>query len=304
VAPAYNEARGIEQFVEEVIAALRRLALPCRYELVVVDDGSTDGSAELLDELVERHRGALRVVHLARNFGHSSAVTAALDHARGRAVILMDADHQDDPAAFGPMLSEWLAGHDVVYAQRTSRREAPWARAAFWLFYRGFAWVANMRAPLDAGNFALLDRRVLEVLQAMPERNRYLPGLRAWVGFAQTGVPVARRARYDGRGRMGIRGLWTLGMNAIFAFSYVPLFLFRAAGFVSLAAATIMILWALYHRLYTGQAVHAWASQFIATAFLGGINLVGIGLAGEYIARVYDEVKERPIHIVERVSPE
>ncbi|HPO12696.1 MAG TPA: glycosyltransferase family 2 protein [Candidatus Hydrogenedentes bacterium] len=301
VAPMFNEVANAAPFTEEVLQALDALQLACPYELVLVDDGSWDGTTEALDALAVQHAGKLRVVHLTRNFGLAAAVSAGLDHARGSVVILMDADHQDDPAAFKPFLEQWGNGFDVVYAQRTVREENPLKRAVFWLFYRAFAWVANISIPLDAGNFALLDRRVVKQLQAMPERNRYLPGLRAWVGFKQTGVPVARRGRYDKKARMRFRDLWTLGMNAVFSFSYVPLFVFRIAGLLSLMLSAGVILFALYHRLFTGKAVIAWASQLVMTSFLGGINLLGIGMIGEYIARIYDEVKARPVYIVDRV---
>lgn len=301
VAPVFNEAANAAPFTEEVLNALAALALPCPHELVLVDDGSWDGTSEALDALAVAHPGVIRVLHLARNFGHAAAVSAGLDHARGQVIILMDSDRQDDPAAFGPFLEQWTEGNDVVYARRVLREESAPKRALFWLFYRAFAWTANVRIPLDAGNFALLDRRVVKQIQALPERNRYLPGLRAWVGFRQTGVPVARRARYDQRTRVGLRGLWTLAMNALFSFSYVPLFMFRIAGVLSLGLSAAVILFALYHKLFTGLAVLAWASQLVTTSFLGGINLLGIGLLGEYIARIYDEVKGRPVYIVDRL---
>lgn len=301
VAPVYNEIRGIEGFVDEVRAQVAALKLPGVLDLVLVDDGSTDGSGALLDALAERYPGEIRVVHLARNFGHGPAVAAGLDHARGDAVILMDADYQDDPAAFGPLLEKWREGYDVVYAERASRQENPVSRGVFWLFYRVFNWMAAMQLPRDAGNFGLMDRRVVAQLKQLPERNRYLPGLRAWVGFRQTGIKVARRARYDKTTRVGLRGLWTLGMNAIFSFSYVPLFVFRIAGVTSVGVSVLLFLYALYNKL-SGHDLDAWSSILIATSFLGGINLFGVGLLGEYIARIYDEVKCRPIYVVDRVS--
>lgn len=302
VAPVFNERELIDSFVAEALEALNAVPLSGPRELVLVDDGSWDGTGELLDAWADRSDGRVRVVHLARNFGHAAAVTAGLTHATGDIVILMDADLQDDPAAFAPFVESWLAGYDVVYAERTSRRENPLMRLLFWLFYRSFAWVANIGAPLDAGNFALMDRRVVKQLLALSERNRYLPGLRAWVGFRQCGVPVPRRARPGGRGRVGLRGLWTLGMNAIFSFSYVPLFIFRIAGVLSLLLAVVVLLGAISAWLTAGRDIQPWAVQLSATAFLGGINLFGIGLLGEYIARIYDEVKGRPIYVVDRVS--
>ncbi len=175
------------------------------------------------------------------------------------------------------------------------------SRGAFWLFYRLLAWIADTKFPMDAGNFGLMDRRVVEQLKKLPERNRYLPGLRAWVGFRQTGVPVARRARYDKAPRVGLRGLWTLGMNAVFSFSYVPLFVFRIAGVLSIGCSMLLVAY-MVARWLTGHPLEAWSSILIATSFLGGINLLGVGLLGEYIARIYDEVKCRPAYVVDRVE--
>jgi len=301
-APLYNEAEGVKAFVEEVRASLRALALPCPYELVLVDDGSTDETGTLLDGLADAHPGEIRVVHLARNFGHAPAVAAALDHARGDVVILMDADHQDDPTAFAPFLEHWCEGYDVVYALRVLRPEGGLRRGMFWLFYRFMAWLANTDIPLDAGNFALMDRRVVDGLVKLRERNRYLPGLRAWVGYRQTGVAVPRRPRYDASTRVGLRGLWRLAMNAVFSFSYAPLFFFRAAGTLSIVFCALVILWAFHDKLVSGRAAPAWASEVVTVSFLGGLNLLGIGLLGEYIARIYDEVKQRPVYIIDRMT--
>ena len=301
VAPVYNEAEGIEGFVREVREHAAMLECGGRVELVLVNDGSADGTAAILDQLTASDPGAIRVVHLARNFGHGAAVAAGLDHARGDAVILMDADFQDDPAAFAPLLAKWKEGYDVVYVERASRQENPLARGVFWLFYRVFKWVAATQSPLDAGTFGLMDRRVVDQLGKLPERNRYLPGLRAWVGFRQTGVSIPRRARYDRKTRVGLRGLWTLGMNAIFSFSYVPLFVFRIAGVLSMLLSLVLIAIAIYLHLSRND-VGPWPAILAATSFLGGINLFGIGLLGEYIARIYDEVKCRPVYVVDRVD--
>lgn len=301
VAPVYNEAEGIAGFVGEVREHLTALEQPGRCELVLVNDGSTDGSGELLDNLAAEFPGEIRVVHLARNFGHGPAVAAGLDHAQGDVVILMDADYQDDPAAFAPLLAKWREGFDVVYVERASRQENPVSRGIFWLFYRVFDWIADTKSPMDAGNFGLMDRRVVSQLTQLPERNRYLPGLRAWVGFRQTGVKVPRRARYDSSTRVGLRGLWTLGMNAVFSFSYVPLFVFRIAGVSSIGLSMVLVLYALGNKLM-GHDLGASSSILIATSFLGGINLFGVGLLGEYIARIYDEVKCRPVYVVDRVA--
>ncbi len=304
IAPVYNEQENLFAFVKEVLGSLESLHLPRGYEFILVNDGSTDGSGELLDRCVREHPGMVTAIHLARNFGMESAIMAGLEEARGDAVIILDSDGQDDPAAFRAFLEKWREGYDVVYAVRASRKEGLVRRFLFWGFYRVIGWLANINLPADASNFALMDRSVAEALRALPERNRFLRGLRAWVGFKQCGVPVARRARQKGKTRLGLRGQWKLAMNAIFAFSYVPLFVFRIAGLLTLLFSAGLILWALYFKLIAGLELRAWASQLIATSFLGGINLLGIGVVGEYVARIHDEVKARPNFIVRRITRE
>lgn len=301
IAPVFNEKDNIEAFVEEVDATLQSLNIPGRYEIILVNDGSTDGSDVILEECAQKHPGLVKVVHLARNFGLEPAINAGLDLVETDAAIIMDSDRQDDPAAFQPFIEKWREGFDVVYAVRSSRQESALQRLLFWSFYRILAWIATVEFPLDAGNFALMDKKVVDALRAMKEQNRFLRGLRAWVGFRQTAVPVARRERYDKETRLGLRGQWKLAMNAIFAFSYVPLFVFRLAGLATIAASALLIFWALYHKLIAGLEVKAWASQLIVTTFLGGINLLGIGIVGEYVARIHDEVKGRPSYIIRNI---
>ncbi|MBI2422055.1 MAG: glycosyltransferase family 2 protein [Candidatus Hydrogenedentes bacterium] len=300
VAPVYNERENIRVFVKEVLIALEALDNPGPHELILVNDGSTDGTEDELDACAKDHPGVLRVLHLARNFGMEPAIEAGLDRARGEAVIVLDSDLQDDPSAFAAFVEKWREGYDVVYAVRSSRQESLPRRALFSLFYRVLGHIAQIDLPVDASNFALIDRNVADALRAMPERNRFLRGLRAWVGYRQIGVPVARRARHAHRTRLGLRGQWKLAMNAIFAFSYVPLFVFRFAGLIALIFSLLLIAWALYYKLVVGLDIKAWASLLIATSFLGGINLLGIGVIGEYVARIHDEVKGRPNYIVRR----
>lgn len=301
VAPVYNESAIIEQFVEEVREALLTLEGSVFYEIVLVDDGSTDGSAGKLAGLAKKYLGEIKVIHLARNFGHDAAVSAGLDHSSGHAVIVMDSDLQDDPVAFSSFVEKWREGYDVVFAIRSSRQENWLQRTAFKAFYRFLCWISNTRLPVDAGNFSLLDRRVVATLQKIPERNRYFPGLRAWVGYQQVGVPVARRRRYDRRSRVGLRGLWKLSMNAIFSFSYVPIFIFRIIGVTSILLSIIFIFFALYHKIIAGKVVTAWASQLISASFFGGVNLFGLSVIGEYVARIYDELKRRPLYVVGKI---
>ncbi len=302
VSPVYNERENIRAFVDEVIGVLDTLEGLARYEIILVNDGSTDGSDETLDACAKERPGRVRVLHLARNFGMEAAIDAGLAcaGAGADAVVIMDSDMQDDPAIFPEFVAKWRAGYDVVYAVRSSREESIFRCALFWAFYRMLGWIADVPIPLDAGNFALMDKRVARALGAMRENNRFLRGLRAWVGFRQIGVAVARRGRYDHATRMGFRGQWKLAMNAIFSFSYVPLFVFRIAGAFTLLVSAALILWTLYHKLVIGIEMKAWASQMIAISFIGGINLLGIGVIGEYVARIYDEVKGRPNYVVHR----
>ena len=302
VVPIYNEAENLEPFVLEVYHVLKGLSLPGRIEFILCNDGSRDGSAEILDRLAATYPGEVKAVHLARNFGHAAALSASIAHARGDVVIAMDGDMQDDPAAFARFIANWKDGYDVVYAIRTSREENAALRFLFWSFYRLLNWMANFDFPLDAGNFGLMDRSVVDNLRAMNERNLYLPGLRAWVGFRQVGVPVPRRRRYDRKTRVRLRGLWSLAMNAVFAFSNVPLFIFSVAGVAALGVSLGLFAVVSIAKLFTGGAFTPTMSLFISICFFAGVNLLGLAILGGYIARIYDEVKGRPKYIVSRMT--
>jgi len=302
VAPFYNEVKGIEAFVKELEAEFEKIGYAEQHELILVNDGSTDGSDRELDRIVEDHTGNIKVVHLSRNFGHASAVYAGLEQASGEVIILMDSDMQDDPACFDLFLQKWSEGYDVVYSKRSSRRESAPVRFLFWLFYRILLLMSDTYIPPDAGNFALMDRRVVKIMLSLPEKNIYVPGLRAWVGFKQIGVSVPRRLRYDNSARTGLKGKWNLAINAIFSFSYLPLIIFRVLGIMALTVSLALAGYALYHKLISGLAVTAWASNLITVTFFGGLNLFGIGIIGEYISRIYNEVRGRPKYIIDRIT--
>jgi len=302
VAPFYNEVKNIQTFVEELENEFEKIGFADKHELILVNDGSTDGSDRELERIITEHPGKIKVIHLSRNFGHASAVYAGLEHASGEVIILMDSDMQDDPGFFYLFLQKWREGYDVVYSKRSSRRESPPLRFLFWLFYRILFLMSDTYIPPDAGNFALMDKRVVNILLSLPEKNIYVPGLRAWIGFNQIGVPVPRRIRYDDLPRTNLKGKWNLAINAIFSFSYLPLIIFRVLGILALMVSLLLASFTLYHKFISGLAVKAWASNLITITFFGGLNLFGIGIIGEYISRIYNEVRARPRYIIDRIA--
>jgi glycosyltransferase involved in cell wall biosynthesis len=297
VLPLYNEAAVLDRLHRLVSEALDTCG--CRHEIVFVNDGSTDGSDEILDQLAAEDP-AVRVLHLSRNFGHQAAVQAGLTHARGDAVIVMDSDLQDDPRSLPSLLSAWQVGYDVVYAVRYGRKENVVKRALSYAFYRVLNLVSKTPLPEDAGNFGLIDRRVVDCILRMPEADRYFSGLRGWVGFRQTGMPVERLARHDAKPRVSFLGLLRLAKTAMISFSTVPLGLFYAIAAVSLLVCLLFCSYTLFFKLFTDQAVLGWTSTVIVGSFFGALNALGIGVLGEYVVRIYDQVRGRPKFIVAR----
>ncbi len=299
VLPVYNECNAIVLLIERIKQSLAPKV--SRLEIVFVNDGSNDGSAILLDAMTRAHE-QVRVIHFSRNYGHQAAVQAGLEQARGDAVIVMDADLQDDPAALGRFLDAWQQGYDIVYARRTERKEAAWKCFLFTGFYRVLNAISSVEIPLDAGNFSLLDREVLNRLNELPERDRYFPGLRSWVGYRQLGIEVERLARYDETPRVSLLGLFRLAKTAIFSFSNVPLTMFYLIGVVSLLVSVSLASFAMYHKLITGMAIPGWTSTTMVVSLFGAINSLGIAILGEYAARIYDQVRARPNYLVQRQS--
>jgi dolichol-phosphate mannosyltransferase len=298
VLPVHNEADTLDEFFTELMSTVAPLDL--EIEAVFVNDGSTDGSLAEMRRLKEAAsaRGEIVILDLARNFGHQAAVTAGVEQATGDAILVMDTDLQDDPAAIPEMVDRWRAGAEVVFAVRTSREEPAPLRALFHLYYRLFARITPIEIPHAAGNFGLIDRRVADEMRRLPEHNRYFPGLRAWVGFRQDGVDSPRRARSSGRSRVGFLGLTELALNGLFGFSALPLRLaFAAAILLALAgAAGIAIIF--YIKLFTDLAVPMWSSIMTLVIFTASAQFFLIGLLGEYVARIYTEVKNRPHYII------
>ncbi len=293
VAPIYNEEATILHFYQRVCHALEGL----EFELVLVDDGSRDGSAAALEQIAAGDQ-RVRVVYLSRNFGHQTALTAGLDHACGDAVVMLDADLQDPPELIVRMLDHWRAGCDVVYAVREKREgESRFKLATARWFYKVFDWLAQVELQHNSGDFRLLDRRALDALLSMRERNRFLRGMTVWVGYTQAAVPYARDARYAGETKFTVRKMVSFSLDAISSFSNRPLQLASLLGFVISTLAFIAIPVVIVLRLM-GSYLPGFGSITISILLLGGIQLISIGIIGEYVGRIYDEVKGRPLYLI------
>jgi len=297
VLPIFNEVAVLEELSGRLANVLGESAES--FEIIAVDDGSSDGSLEKIREMSSRD-AHFKGIELSRNFGQQAAVSAGLSFATGDVVVLMDSDLQDEPEALPAMFAKLEEGYDVVYAKRTKRKESLSKRAAFKMFYTLLRMSAGKNMPMDAGLFSVMRKPVADQMRAFPERNRFLPGLRAWAGFRQVGVVVERGERYDETPRVRLIGLIRLAMNAVFSFSYLPLRIMTLLGVLAAVPSFLYILVILYFRLFTNAAQAGWASTLTAVLFLGGLQLIGIGIIGEYIGRIYDEVKNRPIFVVKR----
>jgi polyisoprenyl-phosphate glycosyltransferase len=300
VAPVYNEQELVELFVSRACAAVEHYA----FELVVVNDGSSDDTAKLLDEIAARDP-RVRVVHLSRNFGHQAALTAGLEHAIGDVVAMIDGDLQDPPELIPKMVERWEGGSDVVYAVREQRDgETAFKLATASWFYKLFDKLAQVDLEPNSGDFRLLDRRALDALLAMKERSRFLRGMTVWVGFTQSAIHYERDARHAGETKYTLRKMLRFSLDAIASFSHLPLQLATYAGILFAGLAFIAIPVVIALRI-AGSYLPGFGSITIAILLLGGIQLMAIGVIGEYVGRIYDEVKHRPLYIVseERNAP-
>jgi polyisoprenyl-phosphate glycosyltransferase len=301
VAPVFNEEALVEAFVERARAAVADFD----YELVIVNDGSSDRTAELLDEIAAED-ARVRVVHLSRNFGHQAALTAGLEHAIGDVVAMIDADLQDPPELIPQMIGEWARGADVVYAVRRQREgETAFKLATASWFYKLFDKLAQVDLEPNSGDFRLLDRRALDALLAMGERSRFLRGMTVWVGFSQTAVSYERDARFAGETKYTLRKMLRFSLDAIASFSHLPLQVATYVGLLSAGLAFVAIPVVIGLRI-VGSYLPGFGSITIAILLLGGIQLIALGVIGEYVGRIYDEVKHRPLYIVrdERNRPD
>ena len=302
VMPAHNEAEVLPQTYERTTAFCATL-IPeqMHYEIVFVNDGSTDGTTEMLDDLVGRDPH-VRVVHLTRNFGHQSAVTAGLCIARGDVVAILDADLQDPPEVLPDLLKRWREGYQVVYAIRRRRQEWLGKRLAYVVFYRLLAAISEIDMPLDSGDFCVLDRSAVDLLNALPERQRFVRGLRVWIGLKQIGVEYERPSREAGTPSYSLLSLFKLAIDGLISFSVVPLRLTTRFGIAGVLAAMSLAAWVLWATIFDPKAPRGWASLSCLVLFLSSIQLISLGIMGEYLARIFLEAKERPAYLIARVS--
>ncbi len=296
IAPVFNEKDCLNTLVQRVGEVMDTTGKP--WELVIVDDGSQDGSTDIIRRMAKEDK-RVRAVIFARNFGHQIAVTAGMDYSRGDAVIIIDADLQDPPEVMLEMIQRWKEGYQVVYGVRSEREGETWfKKTTAALFYRMIASITDVKIPLDTGDFRLMDRSVVKVMNSMREKHRFLRGMSSWVGYRQIGVSYHRAARFAGETKYPLKKMLKLALNAVTSFSYFPLQLATYVGFISAGISIVAIPVVIIMRLTGSQAFFGQATTLLAVLFLGGVQLISLGILGEYIGRIYDEVKGRPLYIV------
>jgi dolichol-phosphate mannosyltransferase len=299
VIPCFNESEVIDYTVTELVALTTRLD-KYAFELLFVNDGSSDDTEEKLLWYSQKHRH-LQVLSFSRNFGHQQAVTAGLDASSGDAVVLIDADLQDPPEVIETMIAKWEAGYDVVYGTRVHRDgESAFKLASAKLFYRLLNRLSEVPIPLDTGDFRLMDRQVVEQLVAMPERARFIRGMVSWIGFNQTSVTYERSPRFAGESKYPFAKMFKFALDGILSFSVKPLKLSIMMGFISSGIAFAILIYSFYVRLLTQHWVSGWTSVVVSVLFMGGVQLISVGILGEYVARIYNESKGRPLYILKK----
>ena len=297
ILPIYNEEENIELLTKRLFEVMFKLQRS--FELIFVNDGSSDKSPAILKALNSENKN-IKIINFSRNFGHQAAVTAGLDLSCGKVIAVLDADLQDPPEILPQFFAKLEEGYDVVYAIRRHRKESWGKRLMYFLFYRILKIVANINIPLDSGDFCVMSRRIVDELKSLPERNRFLRGLRSWVGYSQTGLEYEREGRFAGKSKYTWSKMFKLAFDGIFSFSYVPLQLLTWSGFLFLILAFLGILLTLYAKLFTNIFIpRGFPTTIIVILFIGGINMFSLGIIGEYIGRIYDEVKSRKTYIIE-----
>lgn len=297
--PIHNEEQSLPELLRRIGSVLDTIP-GGPHQIVIVDDGSWDHTPNILEEAA-RHDPRLTVVSLSRNFGHQAALSAALDNVSGDAVVLMDGDLQDAPEAIPSFIAKFEQGYDVVYATRARRKEGWGMRACYFVFYRLQAMLSDTNLPLDAGDFGLMSRRVVHQLRHMREHHRYLRGLRSWVGFRQIGIPVERAERHSGISKYGLVGLLKLASDGIFAFSILPLRAATLVGATAIGLSGLYAVYSLYAKLFLHRSPQGFTALVLLITFLSGVLLFFLGIMGEYLGRVYEELKGRPIYVVDKI---
>jgi len=298
ILPVYNEQENISSLYKRVVKVF--VDLKKEYEIIFVNDGSHDKTKEILEDLHNKNNN-IKIINFSRNFGHQTAVTAGLNFVSGEEIAILDADLQDPPEILPKFFAKIEEGFDVVYAIRKKRKENIVKRFFYSLFYKILHLIASVDIPLDSGDFCVLSRRMVETINSFPERNRFVRGLRSWAGFKQTGLEYEREKRFAGESKYGLRKLFKLAFDGIFSFSFIPLQIMFTLGSISLFLSIIGIFWAIYMKFFTNaySKVPGFATTTILIMFVGGLQLFSIGIMGEYLRRVYDEVKQRPQYIIE-----
>jgi polyisoprenyl-phosphate glycosyltransferase len=297
VIPVYNEEENIAVLYDRLVRVLDGAGVD--FEIVFVDDGSSDESVRSVGEIAASDKRVI-VVELARNFGHQVAITAGLDFARGRAIAVMDADLQDPPEMLPAFIAKWREGNDVVYAIREGRKEGWLKRTSYAAFYRLLRRVSNIEIPLDAGDFCVMDRRVVDLLKDMPERSRFVRGIRSWIGLKQVGLRFERHARHAGNSKYTVGRLMLLALDGLISFSYVPLRVITALGLSVSLLSLFLAVFFFVKKLVYGLTPPGYASLIVSIFFLAGIQLITLGVIGEYVGRIFEEAKRRPMYILRR----
>lgn len=296
IVPVYNEEGTIPEMAKRLCDVLDEIEEPS--EIIFINDGSRDASMELVKGLCQKN-SRIKAVAFSRNFGHQIAVTAGLDHCNGDCAIIIDADLQDPPELIPEMIGKWNQGYEVVYAKRIRRQgESFLKRATASAFYRIVKKMTNIDIPVDTGDFRLIDRRVVDALKAMPERNRFVRGMVSWLGFRQTGIEYTRHERFSGSSHYPMARMLKFAITGITSLSYIPLQLATWFGFIVSGASFLYGLYALYLKYFTDKTIQGWTSLMMVIVFLGGIQLITLGIIGEYIGRMYEEIKQRPVYVV------
>lgn len=298
VIPVFNEAENLPVLTERLSHILIQYS---KYEIIFINDGSVDNSAMIIEDLCKQNK-SIKLVNLSRNYGHQAAISAGIIYAKGDAVIVMDADLQDPPEVIPQFIEKWQEGYDVVYAIRRNRKENILKRLSYYVFYRLLNRISDINIPFDSGDFSIMDKNIVNLINSFPERNRFIRGIRAWLGFRHVGLEYDRNERYSGKPKYTIKKLIKLASDGIYTFSYKPLLIASRMGIVITLSAFLGILIVLYLKLFTNSYIPGFAGITIIMLFLGGIQLVVLGIMGEYIGRIYDEVKGRPYYIIQSTT--